>query len=670
MVRNLLVGRLGVWLSLCVLLTGCPSAPPPANPPAAVPTDGEAKPEGGSGTTTATADTKPAATPAAEPATVLLEPYTPPSLEELNAQTKWIDRPVENGLELLRKYQAEHPAQTTAEQALALENKTPEDNRRILEGLGKLPASDAEVDWDATFNQHSTMNINAMNGLLASSIADSDLMGYTGIALTTFDWTMRTYADSSIIQSWQSSEDRTIDKMVLRNDLTWTDGKPVTAHDIVFSFQQIMNPKILVPAVRSGPDQLKWIHAYDDYTLVIFHKESLATNEQNLNFPIIPKHYFETTIPNDPTLTDSKPHVAFEQNPVTCGPYRVAKYERDKEIVFERRPEWYEKDGKAIRDKPYFKTIRMKIISDDNTALLALKKGDIDALELRPEPWMTQTTDAEFYKSNTKSYGTEWSHSYIGWNIQRPWFRDVKVRQAMSYAINHKEMLENICYSLYEPGQGIFHPSAWMAPKNMPPAYTQDLDKAEDLLEQAGWIDSDDDGILDKEIDGKKVKFEFALQFGSGSKVAERICGMVSENLKQIGIACNVKPTEFTVLQADAKKHNFDAMCAGWGSGADPDTSENLWTTKALQTDGRNYVGYSNPEVDKLFEDGKREFDREKRADIYRKIALILWEDQPYTWLYFRSAMYAYNKSLRGYMYSPRGPFHYSPGIMSIWKAK
>ncbi len=607
---------------------------------------------------------------AAPPPVAGVDPFTPPTIEVLDANAKWFSQPVEDGLELLRKYQAEHPRQTQTQSALTLENKSPADNRRILDGLGRLPQNDSEVDWDATFNQHSTMNVNGLNPLLASSIADQDVLGLTGLALTTVDWTMRPFADKSVVKTWQTSEDRRYDKFVLRDDLTWTDGTPVTAHDIAFSFQAIMNPKVPAAAVRSGPDQLRWVHAYDDRTVVIFHRDSLATNVGNVSFPIIPRHIFEASIAEDPTLTTSKRHVEFEAHPVTAGPYRISKFERDKEVTMERRDEWFLKDGKQIRDKPYFKTVRLKIIPDDNTALLALKNGDVDSLELRPEPWMTQTNDKAFYTSLTKSFGTEWSHSYIGWNIGRPYFSDARVRKAMSYAINHEEMLKNICYSLYEPGQGIYHPTAWMAPKPMPAPYQQNLDKAEELLEAAGWTDSDEDGILDKVINGKLVKFEFALQFGSGSKVAERICGLVSENLKQIGVSCIVKPTEFTVLQADAKKHNFDAMCAGWGSGADPDDSDNLWTTKALNTGGRNYTQYSNPKVDKLFEDGKREFDRAKRAEIYRKIALILWEDQPYTWLYYRSSMYAFNKNLRGYMYSPRGPFHYSPGISSIWKAK
>lgn len=651
---------LGVWVA------GCDSAPstPPTNTTAS--------------SATPTAPTTPASvTAAATPAAIapeetgpLLEPFTPPSQAELDAGAKWFDQPVEDAMELLRQYQTAHPSKTSVAEALALENNTPVENSRILEGLGRLPAADDEVDWEATFNQHSTMNVNGMNPLLASSIADQDVMGLTGVGLTSVDWTMRPFAVRDVVKTWQTSQDRTLDKFVLRDDLTWTDGTPVTAHDFAFTFQAIMNPQVMVPAIRSGVDQLKWVHAYDDHTLVIFHKESLATNVGNISFPIIPKHLFEKSIPGDPTLTKSPEHLKYEESPVTCGPYRVVKFERDKEVIMERRPEWFEKDGKRIRDKPYFKTFRLKIIADDNTALLALKNGEIDTLELRPEPWVSLTSGPEFYGKNTKVFGDEWSFSYIGYNTKSNYFSDVRVRKAMSCAIDHEQMIKNICYGLYAPSQGIYHPTAWMAPMKMPTPYQQDQEKADELLTEAGWTDSDDDGVLDKMINGQKVKFEFTLKFGAGSKVAERICGMVSQNLSDLGIRCIVKSTEFTVLQKDAREHNYDAMCAGWGSGADPDDSDNLWTTKALATGGRNYTQYSNPKVDKLFEDGKREFDRDKRAEIYRQIHLQLWEDQPYTWLYYRSAMYAFNKSVRGYMFSPRGPFHYSPGIGSIWKAK
>ena len=109
-------------------------------------------------------------------------------------------------------------------------------------------------------------------------------------------------------------------------------------------------------------------------------------------------------------------------------------------------------------------------------------------------------------------------------------------------------------------------------------------------------------------------------------------------------------------------------MFAGWGTGAAPDTSENLWTTKAIDA-GRNYVCYSITEIDALFEQGKRELDPEKRAKVYQQIHLKLWDDQPYTWLYFRNGYFGFNKSLRGYNFSPRGPYGYGPGQSTIFKA-
>lgn len=117
-------------------------------------------------------------------------------------------------------------------------------------------------------------------------------------------------------------------------------------------------------------------------------------------------------------------------------------------------------------------------------------------------------------------------------------------------------------------------------------------------------------------------------------------------------------------MQDKARNHQFQAMFGGWGTGTDPDTSINLWKTEAA----RNYVNYSNPEVDKLFEEGRREFDKEKRAKIYGKIHELLYEDQPYTWLYFRNSFYGFNKDLRGYVFSPRGPYGYGPGFSSLWK--
>lgn len=601
--------------------------------------------------------------PDSEKKEVLLEPFDAPKLADLDAEVEWEEQPVLDSLELLRERQSQEKPLVSVNEALKLKNTNQEINEKILSALGRLPKNDEEVDWGATINRHVGADLKSTNPIMGSSAVEFEVSSLTGFGLFSFDWNFKPFAVSDTVVSWQSSKDKLYDKVVLRDDLTWSDGTPITAHDIVFTFKTIMNPDVPVPAVRSGTDQIRWIQAYDDQTLVFFHKESLPTNVWNLNFPIIPKHIYEKELKSDPTLQDSPYHVKFENDPVTGGPYEIEKRERGQEILLKRRESWYMQDGKQVRTRPYFERVRLRIIEDPNTALLALKNGKIDEMALNPELWKTQTEDDDFYKTCTKANGLEWVYFYFGWNCETLFFKDKEVRQAMSYAFNHKEMLDELCYGLYQPCTGIYHETAWMSPKPMSKPYTQNLAKAEKLLDDAGWIDHDGDGIRDKEFDGKIIPFRFSIMTSS-QPLSLSICTLLKENLAQIGIICEVKPTEFTVMQDKARNHQFQAMFGGWGTGTDPDTSINLWKTEAA----RNYVNYSNPEVDKLFEEGRREFDKEKRAKIYGKIHELLYEDQPYTWLYFRNSFYGFNKDLRGYVFSPRGPYGYGPGFSSLWK--
>lgn len=638
-------------LSFLCCSAGCPS--PPDDEPVPEETTGGEPAE-----TTSTSESTPP-----EP---LLEPFDPPSLEELEAQVTWEAQPVRDAFEMLRAEKQQEPPLVSVEAALNLKNDSPDANEQILSALGQYPESESDVDYEARIDRFTNIDLKSTNPIMISSTAEFDYLGLTGIGLIGFDRHFDMFAVADVVQSWHSSSDRLYDKFVLRDDLTWSDGTPVTAHDIEFSFQTIMNPEVPVPAVRSGTDQLKWVEAYDDHTLVIFHKEALATNVGNISFPIIPKHIYESSLAEDKTLQNSDYHLKYERAPVVSGAYRLKSRVVGQEFVVERREEWYMKDGQQIRRKPYFREIRFRLIEDPNTALLAIKNGDIDEYQVIPEQWVTQTNDEDFYRLNTKAYGPEWALSYIGWNCTNPMFEDKRARQAMSYALDYDELLQQICFGLYEPCTGMFHPSAWMSPKPTPEPFRRDLDKAEDLLDAAGWDDSDGDGIRDKEVGGRKVNFEFNLTYGEGSITAARTAALLQENLSQIGVICRPQPTEFTVMQERARNHDFQAMMAGWGTGVDPDTTENIWSTKAIDA-GRNYCSYSNPEVDELFEKGKREFDREERAKIYARIHTILWEDQPYTWLYVRNAFYAFNKDLRGYTFSPRGPFTYGPGFDAIW---
>ena len=671
MTNSLRISFLFLSLTILIVTTGCSS-------------DDSISPDNGTSTTANTNNTD-GAGPVTEGAATesveykfgdLVPEFTPPTLEEIEAIEAWTDKPVVDVYQLMEQRKENEVAMMTAAEVLAIRNNTPEDNDKIVSAMGTL-AVDGDVDYSAEWNRHTAGDIKSTNPLMSSSTAEFDVSGLLNMSLFTFDWNFTPYGNSAAITSWKTSTDGLVDLITVRDDLTWSDGTPLTAFDVEFSYKVILTSAVPIPAVRSGTDQLKGVKAYNENTLVIFHNEPLATNIWNMLFPIIPKHKYESTIADDPTLATSPEHVELDENPVTAGAYTIEKRVRGQEIIVKRRDSYFMHNGEQVRRKPHFETVRFKIIENPNTALLAMKKGDLEEMMLTPEQWQSQTNDDDFYKFNTKSYALEWVYYYFGWNFRSPYFKDKRVRQAMSYAFNHQELLEKHRFGMDEASTGIFHRTSPWAPPEAPAAYQQDLDKAEDLLADAGWEDTDGDGILDNFVDldvdfdgisegRQRMPFEFTiLTSNRPDRIA--ICELLQENLDQIGIRCNVKPVEFTALQATMLEHKFHAVFAGWGTGADPDTSENLWTTKAIDN-GRNYGCYSNPEIDKLFEQGKRELDIEKRRKVYQQIHLTLWEDQPYTWLYFRNAYYAFNKELRGYNYSPRGPYNYGPGESTIFK--
>jgi peptide/nickel transport system substrate-binding protein len=433
----------------------------------------------------------------------------------------------------------------------------------------------------------------------------------------------------------------------------------------------------------------------------------LATNIWNCNFPIIPKHVYEKTWPKDLTLLESREHLALEEHPVVAGPYELVKWTRRQELVLKRRKGYYEYNGKQVRPKPYFAEIRFKIIEEPSTTMLALKRGDIEEYEMSVAQWNSKAADDEFYRLNTKARASEWTYFYFGWNNRHELFNDRNVRLAMAYAYPHHVLLDGLNRKLTEPCLGQFHPTSPMFPKTPLVQYKQDMAKAAALLEEAGWIDTDGDNILDKEVtklDNKTGKpildketgkpityrrpFEFTM-FCSTDPLRIATCNLMKNTLEKLGIVCNVRPLEQTVLFQREMEHDFDAYFGGWGSGADPDTSSNIWTTKAIN-DGRNFVCYSNKYVDGLydlaqFEPTSKEarqkiFDEYKlgdvgvavdtpRMELYAKIHELIYQDQPTTFLYYRNAYFGFSKKLLGYHFSPRGPYHYAPGFSTIWKA-
>jgi peptide/nickel transport system substrate-binding protein len=194
-----------------------------------------------------------------------------------------------------------------------------------------------------------------------------------------------------------------------------------------------------------------------------------------------------------------------------------------------------------------------------------------------------------------------------------------------------------------------------------------DLAKAAALLDEAGWRVSEKDGYRYK--DG--IKFEFTLLIPTGAVTSFEIAPILQQDLKSIGVEMKTQPMEWATFQERTRKHEFQASIAAWGTGAYPDTAENIWHSKFYTMEGgRNYVGFKSARVDELFDKAKIEFDHGKRMAMFAEIQEIIYEDQPYTFLWNRPTLWAFNKRIRGVTFSPRGVWHYDPSFMAWWVAK
>ena len=610
--------------------------------------------------------------------------FTPPTLEELEARTDWEDVPTVDVYERIREYRATLPQPPSADAVAGMRNESTGDNEAIALFYGQAPPSREAIDYDAEFVISEPADVKTTNPLVQSSVIEQRLQGYIGLYLWGFDRDLEPFALADTVESFRRSGDGKVYLLKMRDDLVWSDGEPVTAHDVEFSYAAIMDREVPAVAVRMGTEDLLGVKAYDDLTVAYFHPESRATNIWNCNYPIIPRHVYSESIyagqpagtpkdelpeTADKTLANSARHVELEDRPVVGGPYEIVERTQNQSIVLRRRNDWFMHDGEEVRTKPHFETVRLLTILDNNTALLSLKSGDIDYLNLTPPQWVNQTSDRSFYGRNVKVRGPEWTTYHIGYNVATPYFDDPRVRRAMGLALDHETMLRDVLYGLYEPSQGVFNPDAWWAADPPPDVLSQDLDRAEDLLAEAGWEDSDSDGVLDKDVDGRRIPFEFSLSFSTSDPNREKVGTLLKENLDQIGIRVNLQPLEFTVLQAKSRNHDFDAQIAGWGVGADPYTINNLWGSQFING-GRNYGRFANADVDRLLEIGARELKRDDRARAYAAVHRILWNEQPYTWLYSRSTFVGMSRDLRGITFSPRDPLGYSGGIEALWKPK
>lgn len=528
-----------------------------------------------------------------------------------------------------------------------------------------MPADPEQMAKDQTIYRFLAGNPNTLAPIFWSSRYDDIAQTPLYDSLVVFDKDFKWMPEPNMVESYQESPDHKTWTFKLKAGLNWHDGKPLTAEDIAFSWRVLVDEKVPAFTFRDDAMRIQDVRVVDERTVEIVHKEALPINKWVNSFPIIPKHLYDNPAERakDPTLKQSPYYTALARDKVIGnGPYKIVEWVANDRIVLER---WEDYSG----EKPYWKRIVMKIRPDPNTALQLFKKGELDELSVTPQQFVFETNDETFGRMANKCWAETWTYTALEWNMDgsNGFFNDRNVRIAMTHACNLPQILERIGYNLHTPCYGIFAPGSWMFNKEIK-LLPYDLDKAAALLDQAGWKRSEQDGIRYKTINGRQVKFDFELLMGQGTQVGPQIAAMYAEDLKKIGVLMRTREVETATLLDLLNKHEFQASLGGWGTGVYPDTNENIWKTE-MYKNGRNYGGYSNKRVDELFNLATHEFDDQKRAQYFQEIQKLIYDDQPYIFMWNLSSTAIVNKKIKGVQFSPRGIFGFTPSYYKWWVA-
>lgn len=456
---------------------------------------------------------------------------------------------------------------------------------------------------------------------------------------------------------------------------------PVTAHDFKFFYDAMMNPNVQesgAVAARTFYSDLKDVEVKDDHTFVAKWKTSAVKEgdkvvqrskyiAKGLTGSLSPLASFvykyfpdgKKIVEDDSDPNTYRKNSVWAQNfsrhwaknvMVCCGPW-VFDGMTDRQVKFVRNANYYEPLANLIagreinlKDSPEsvwqdFKTDRYEMY-----IVLPDQLSEVDKFMESEEYKEQESRGSAIHKLTYLQH----RYGYIGWNMAHPIFRSAKVRQAMTMAIDRKRIIKQNLNGLAVELTGPFFVGSDAYDKSIKP-WPFDLQAAKALLEEEGWFDLDGDGIIDKEIDGKRVPFSFSLNYYVKSPLSKAIADYVSTTLKEIGVQCILNGLDSIDLAAATDQKNFDAIMLSWTTGTPPEDPKQLWSSAGAKEKGSsNFVGFVNEEADEIINQLEYESNREKRIELYHRFHAIIHEEQPYTFLYTPKAILLYRSRLKG----------------------
>ncbi len=442
--------------------------------------------------------------------------------------------------------------------------------------------------------------------------------------------------EPQLVESFEWSPDRTRLELMLRPDVSWSDGVPVTAEDVRWTWLAQTDPDLAWGYAQSK-ENIRDIEVIDRLTVRVHFRQQSPSQLAELNEGVIlPKHAW-SELPFSQWRSNGS---WFEDHLVVNGPFDLQSWTRQQQIDLRRNESYHEPD------LPRLDRVVLRVVPQKQNQLGELLAGEVDFIEQVPpsEVSRLEQQGIEILRFWARQF------NYICWNTRRPLFTDPEVRRALTLAIDRQEIIDTLWYGFARIAVSPILTSIWAHDPDLQPV-PFDLEASRRILESRGWKDRDGDGLLDK--GGEPFSFELITNTGSQVRIDAAV--MVQEHLRRAGIEARLRQLEFNTVISRALEHDFDALLGGW----DIDTSLDLTYAFHSQSidEGYNFGQYSNPEVDRLIEAANLETDPTERVLQLREIESILHRTQPYTYLWEPQRLAAASPRLRNATPSPVSPY-------------
>ena len=503
------------------------------------------------------------------------------------------------------------------------------------------------------------------NIIMAQETSTTDAVGLLFEGLTRING-VTTVVEPALAVSWEHSEDGCEWLFNLRKGVLWSDGREFTADDVVFTFNNLIyNPQIPCSArdiltINGQPFRVEKI---DKYRVRITTPAPYAPLLQQMGQAILPKHVLEQSVTKNKfpqTWGVNTP----PQDLIGTGPFLLAEYLPGQRLVYKRNPRYWRKDNKGNR-LPYIERVVTFIVQNIDAQLLKFTAGELDLISVPGKDYALVIAGARKKNYTVYDCGPAFGTNFISFNQsviytdkhKQEWFRSVFFRQAVSYALDRETMANNVLAGLGTPQFAAMSPAARFFYNPGVKKYPYNISRAKELLSQAGFCDSNNDGILEKPA-GIPVKFIVLTNAENNIRVDTGT--IIQSDLLAIGLDVSFRPVDFNNLVNKLNyTHDWDAILLGFTGGIEPASGKNVWTTdghlhvwnmKPSASDKENKKdikrwSHSIPawqhKIDNLFNRGVQELDRDKRRRIYWQWQAIASKYLPLIYTVNPKAIYA-----------------------------